>query len=49
MEVVESGTYSVKRASETFHIPRKALERRLKNNNVDKGSMGPGAMFGKEN
>lgn len=49
MEAVQNGTHSVKRAAETFHIPRKTLERRLKVNNSIKGSMGPGSMFGKEN
>ncbi|KAB0790336.1 hypothetical protein PPYR_15330 [Photinus pyralis] len=46
---VSNGNMSVRRASLTFNIPRKTLERRVKTGNTVKGSMGPGCNFGKEN
>lgn len=47
-EAVKSGA-SVRKASAMFSIPRKTLERRVKQDNVTKGPMGPGSCFGKDN
>lgn len=49
IEAVRLQNMSVKRASAEFKIPRKTLERRLKNNNTEKGNMGPSCVFGKAN
>ncbi|KAI4460733.1 helix-turn-helix psq domain [Holotrichia oblita] len=49
MDEVRNGTMTVYRASGIYHIPRKALERRLKVNNDTKGPMGPSSTFGVDN
>ncbi|CAH1995017.1 unnamed protein product [Acanthoscelides obtectus] len=41
MAAVKDGLMSVGRASLSFQIPRKTLERRLKHNNDKKGKLGP--------
>lgn len=49
MAEVRSGGMTVYRASFIYHIPRKTLERRLKQNNYTKGPMGPSSTFGADN
>lgn len=49
MEEVQNGRMKIYRASIIYNIPRKTLERRLKQNNCTKGPMGPSSTFGTNN
>lgn len=46
---VKNGEKTIYSASKTYGIPRKTLERRIKNDNDKKGPMGPTSMLGKQN
>ena len=48
MAEVQSGGMTIYRASFVYDIPRKTLERRLKQNNYTKGPVGPSSTFGAE-
>ncbi|CAH1988200.1 unnamed protein product [Acanthoscelides obtectus] len=49
MAAVKDGLMSVRRASLSFQIPRKTLERRLKHNNDKKWNLGPDSLLGTSN
>ncbi|XP_051176365.1 uncharacterized protein LOC127291335 [Leptopilina boulardi] len=49
IDAVKIKGMSVLAASKTYGIPRKTLERRIKNNNDKKGPLGPSSIFGIEN
>lgn len=49
ISAVKNDGLFVRAAAVQYKIPRKTLERRLKNNNDKKGPMGPSSLFGEQN